>query len=474
MIRKIASTPLYVIVLINLVLKLGIFCYLSPWDKNIENTKVLASDSKGYEQVAENILHYHSFAPLKDTVDINNFSELRATGFIMCHPDGWMMPVYPVFLAGVYSIAGIKPYIAILIQIMLSLISVILIYRICTLLFQNTKIASIAALLFALDIHSVYSSTEMLTDTLFVLLFLAGIYYFLKGMTAGKLGIICVGALFMGLACLTRLLVLMYPVILLFVLLVFSEQNRKWKLQAIMSYIVIFAFLNGTWSFRNHSQYGHWELTAHGGWTLLMFNTSLTSERITHENIDSIRVAFQEQADSMGFRKSKDIFEQSEMYRKIASKYIMQHKGTYLLTNLQGCLNMFFSLGNMGMAKTFGWAKTGPSGNFAELTSKRMGQNFSSGKREALLGILIMLVLAVQYIGAVYGIIKLSMARNFIFVSLFILTVIYFAAITGVLGSYRFKLPLVPLICIAAGYGYYKMTEIWKSRKEPSIDIAKQ
>ena len=57
-----------------------------------------------------------------------------------------------------------------------------------------------------------------------------------------------------------------------------------------------------------------------------MYNAALTKTRITHENLDSIRVSFQKQADSIGFRKSKDIFEQSEIYGRIGSAYIMNHK----------------------------------------------------------------------------------------------------------------------------------------------------
>jgi len=457
MIKKITCTPLFVIVLVNLILKLTLFCYLTPWDKTVESTKIVVSDSKGYEQVAENLLHYRTFAPLKDTVNINNYSDYQAIGFIMYHPDSWMMPIYPVFLSTVYSVVGIKPYIAILIQILLSLISVLLVFRICILLFENNKIATIASILFALDIHSIYSSNELLTDTLFVLLLLGGIYYFLKGILSGRLSVICLGSVFMGLACLTRLLVLLYPFVLIIILFGFAKQTREWKFKAVLSYILIFTLMNGLWSFRNHNYYGHWQLTTHGGWTLLMFNTSLTKTKITHENIDSIRVSFQKQADSMGFRRSTDLFNQSEIYQKVASKYIMQHKEMYFFTNIEGGLNMFLSLGNMGMAKTFGWTKEAPDGTLAELSPQRILKNFSSNTKETVLGLVIILILALQYIGAFYGILKSVFARNFMFLTTALLTMLYFLFVTGILGNYRFKLPIVPFICILAGYGYFKM-----------------
>ena len=256
MIKKITCTPLFAIVLVNLILKLAVFCYIAPWDKTVESTKIVVSDSKGYEQVAENLLHYHAFVPNKDTVDLTKFSDYKAIGFIMYHPDSWMMPVYPIFLSIVYSIVGIRPYLAILVQLFLSLFSVILVYRICILLFKNNKIATIACLLFALDIHSIYSSNELLTDTLFVLLLLGGIYYFLKGMLSGKLAVLCSGSILMGLACLTRLLILLYPIVLIFILFAFAGQTIKWKIKAVLSYVILFAFMNGLWAFRNHNYYG--------------------------------------------------------------------------------------------------------------------------------------------------------------------------------------------------------------------------
>lgn len=453
---KISVRPLFYIVLLNLVLKMAVFFCISPWQGGLSNTKVMIGDTKGYEQVAENLMKYHTFAPKTDTVDIKNFSEYRATGYIMCHPDGWMMPVYPIFMAVVYSITGIKPFMVILVQIILSLISVVFVYRICQLLFKNDKIAALAALLYAVDIHSNYVANQLLTDTIFTILFLAGVYYSIKGSTLHKFGLFCIGALFIGLACLTRLLALFYPLVLLFILFVFVRQSWIWKIKLATAYLLIITCMNGLWVLRNHSAYNHWAVTTHGDWTLLMFNVSLTRAHATHENLDSVRVAFQRQADSMGFRKLNDIFEQSSIYKQIATQYIKQHKGTYLLTTMEGCLNMFLSLGNMGMAKTFGWTQQNPSQNFAELSSQRISKNFSSGMRETMLGILIMLIMAVEYIGAVYGMIKLFIARNYMVLSLVILTIAYYAGVTGILGMYRFKVPVVPFICLAAAYGYYR------------------
>ncbi len=418
--------------------------------------------------MAENILKYHSFASPKDTIKLSNFSEEMGPSYLMYYPDGWMMPAYPVFLAAVYSVAGVHPFVAIFIQLLLSLLSVVLIYRIGMLLFKNNTIAALAALIYAIDIHSIYSANEMLTDTLFVLLLLAGTYYFLKGMLSGKFTVFFIGTMFIGLACLTRLLVMIYPVVLIMILLFFSKNNWKWKLKATLSYLLVIFFVAGIWSYRNYRQYERWQVTTHSGWTLLFYYASFTKQRVTHQNLDSIRVAFQEQADSLGFRKSKNIFDQSAIYNKVASAYIKEHKGAYVVANLQGCLNMFLAIGNRGMATTFGWNKNAPKESFAVITPQRILENFTVSPRETILGLIIMLFLALQYIGAFIGIIKLFIHRKFMVVSLILLSIAYFAAVSGVLGTYRFKLPVVPMICIAAGYGYGNLKK--KEQETPKVE----
>ena len=247
---------------------------------------------------------------------------------------------------------------------------------------------------------------------------------------------------------------MLYPVVLIAILLVFSRNNWKWKLKAILSFILVISFVVGIWSFRNYNKYGRFQVTTHSGWTLLFYYTSFTKQRITNENIDTIRTHFQQEADSIGFRKSKNMFDQAAIYKEVASNYITKHKGVYLLTNLQGCVNMFLAIGNKGMATTLGWNASAPKESFAVITPQRILQNFTSSTRETILGLIIVLFLAVQYIGALIGLFKLFIARKYMAVTLIILTVMYFAGVSGVLGTYRFKLPVVPLICIAAGYGY--------------------
>jgi 4-amino-4-deoxy-L-arabinose transferase-like glycosyltransferase len=454
MLKRISAIPLAAIVIFSLVLKLALFCYISPWDKQVEKEKIVVSDSWQYETIAENLLKYHTFSSPTDTFNIAHYSDYKLQGYLFLHADSYREPGYPLYLALLYFIFGVKPFIAILLQIILSAISTIFAYKIALLLFNNPAVAKLSALLLALDIHSIFVANELLTDTLLVILFLSAIYFFLKGMKNNKWQSFLWGGVLLGLACLTKPIVLLYPAVLFFIIYVFSGQSRGWRIKMGLLFALVCGGITSIWLVRNHTLYGHWQMTTQGGNDLLFYYSSLTEERITHQNIDSIRVKFQQQADSAGFRNEKDIFRQSDIYKKIAMSYIFNHKLDFLITHFEGGRNMYLSLGNNGIAKTLGWINDADVQRFAVINSRRVLENFKKDKRETALGIIILLVMLIQYGGAVYGILRIYKDKYFMFVFLLLLSIAYFWAVAGVLGSYRYKLPVVPFICIAAGYGY--------------------
>ena len=455
MLKKIASLPLWYVVLLNFILKAGLFCYISPWNKTVEQQRVVVSDAKGFQQIATTLLNNHTFAAPVDTVDLSRLTEYQLTGSLFHYPDVIRTPGYPVYLAAIYGIAGIHPFVAIFCQILLSLIMVVLIYRICLLLFNERSIAIIASFLYAIDFHSAYVANELLSDTIFTLFFTLSIYQFVKGIKSDKLSMFVWSALFMGLSALVKPIGLLYPLVIAAIILFFSKQVLMQKIKVVSVYLVLFGLIVSIWSLRNHIRYDSWQPTAQGGDNTLMYDVAYTKARLTHGNLDSIRVKFQLQADSLGFKTEKNPFERSAIYNKVAFAYIKEHKLAYVLTHLQGGLNLFLSLGNVGMADMFGWSGNKIQEGFADMSINRLQKNLSSNKKVMLLGILILIILAIQYIPTIIGGIMLFKQKNW-FLFLFVaLTIGYFAAVTGVIGMYRYKLPLVPLICIVGAYGYY-------------------
>lgn len=80
---------------------------------------------------------------------------------------------------------------------------------------------------------------------------------------------------------------------------------------------------------------------------------------------------------------------------------------------------------------------------------------------EILIGLSLIPYLLINYIFSLYGILLLIRKKEY-FVVLFILIILYFSALTGVVGLVRYKLPLMPIINILCAVGlinfYNKIT----------------
>ena len=148
-------------------------------------------------------------------------------------------------------------------------------------------------------------------------------------------------------------------------------------------------------------------------------------------------------------------FDRSKICNKVAWEYIRDNKMAYLETQVWGATHMFLSLGNIDMAQTLGWNSSDVEGQLI-MDSQRIKANFSH-KGQAILGILIIVVLLLQYIGTLFGFIFLVKNKNWFILVFSILTIFYFSAITGAIGKYRYKLPMQFTICSIAGCGYYSL-----------------
>lgn len=438
--------------MLSFILNLTMYCAVRPWNPEVEKNIIVTRDPAGYEMLAENIMHYHSFAGSYDTTQVPVNSPLLKASYLMIGCDSYREPAYPAFLALVYCIFGVKPFIAIFIQLLLSTLSVVLVYRVAMLLLNSHNVAILAALLVAIDIHSIYVANTLLSDTLFVFLFLFSLYYFLSGLQMKSLFRFVVSAIFMGIACLTRPVLLIYPFILVFFLLLFYRKSGMWLLKAMVLFMVIIYSALGFWAFRNYSAYGRWQLTTMNGCNLLMYNVAITESRMSLKSIGEVRTELDKQCDELGCSKIRNPFIRSEICQKVAWEYIKKNKIAYIETQVWGGFHMFLSLGNIDIAQHLGWNINDVEGQVI-MDSHRLKQNFSHIKL-ALLGILIILMLAIQYTGAICGFYFLVKQKRYRVFFFSILTILYFTMVTGAIGKYRYKLPMQVLICSISGFGY--------------------
>ena len=131
---------------------------------SFDPTRIFSPDSDGYEKTAQAFLQTGRFAVSPEMPDT---------------PQIQRTPGYPFFIATIYFFFGNRYPPLILVQILISLGTILLTYLLAT-SFWGSHVAVISAFLLSLDLPSFVNSQKVLTDTLFTfvltLAILVGIY----------------------------------------------------------------------------------------------------------------------------------------------------------------------------------------------------------------------------------------------------------------------------------------------------------
>ncbi len=178
---RVPRRPAYVITAIFLLalalrLPFSLFC---PWS---------SGDSSGYQQIALNLIAGHGF------------SWSTSPPF---EPNLYRTPVYPLFLAGVYSIFGPGARAVYLLQAAIGSIVCCLTYATAR-QFWNGHTASVAALLCCTDLFAAYYVGNILTETLFTLFMSCAIFLLARAYQTGQRQTMALTGALLGLAALCR------------------------------------------------------------------------------------------------------------------------------------------------------------------------------------------------------------------------------------------------------------------------------
>ncbi|MCP4569506.1 MAG: phospholipid carrier-dependent glycosyltransferase [FCB group bacterium] len=172
-------------------------------------------------------------------------------------------PGYGYFLGCIFFLFGVGPFAVILIQIILSSVSCLLIYKLGRDLTGSKAVGIVAGLLSATSFTSISLASIVLSDTLFFFLFLSGNLLFLHGLKNER-RLFHVGAgVAIGCAILVRSIGQFWPLaMLLFIFILPFEQARGWQWKKRLHLIktagiapLIALLIMSAWMTRNYSHY---------------------------------------------------------------------------------------------------------------------------------------------------------------------------------------------------------------------------
>ena len=181
-------------------------------------------------------------------------------------------PLYPVFLSWVYAFFGHSFLTARIIHSIIGTASILIIYLIAREIFSE-KVGLIAALLGTIYPFFIFFTGLILTETLFIFLFLCLIFFLRKLTLQTSWGYaVCTGIL-AGLSILIKPIMAYFLPFAFIIILTIYRDRKRWLLSKVLSVFLIAGFVVAPWTWDNYKRSGQFTLlTTGGGLTLYESN----------------------------------------------------------------------------------------------------------------------------------------------------------------------------------------------------------
>lgn len=348
------------------------------------------------------------------------------------HGATYRAPGYVMFLASLYELFGHKYRLVYGVQALLSVATLYAIYLIGRRLFE-AKVALLALLLAALYLPFIGYSGVLLTESLFLFLFLYALYSFLCGAEEGRVGwFLLAGGLF-GLAALTRSIALLLPALCLIWLF---WQRKTWRLPRatwlhLCLMVLVMMLVITPWTIRNYAEQREWVLIdTTSGLNLLIGNNDRANGFFT-EAIYGVP-AYKE-----AMSGNRTDAEADRIMKRGAKAWIVAHPQEFAeLTWMR--FKMYLSAQNDWLASTYKW-------NWIKIFS----DNFYARYQWTLMSL--------GLIGAFFALWK---ERNALFPTL--VAGYFLGAISFFFVQTRYQLPAMPFVILLAAF---VLGELGRSRR---------
>ncbi len=373
---------LIVLFIIALLVRL-IFLILAP-DRPIN-----LYDTPSWDAVATNLLASRGF------IDANG------------QPTSTRPPLYPIFLAIIYFIFGKNFFVVTVVQAIVGSATVIFIYLIAKEIFNNEKLAILAAYACAIWPALVVYCGIIASEILFIFLSCIFIYILIKAKTNTDY---ILAGVFLGLSNLTRSTYSLYPIFLLIFVLLFKKEN-------VSKVLIMFLFsilLVVPWTVRNYFAFKRFLFINTNAGELFWSGTYLPWDGICKHNRDENFYRL--------FPEENPVDRDNKMFKEGIKN---------IISNPLGCLKLTVK-------------------KFFRFWFKPVGQELVSKKYPSL-GFLMYIVQVLLVLLFFYGCIKLHM-ENFLVFPIGVL-LLYMCIMHNLLAPIpRYRLPIEPFIILFALY----------------------
>lgn len=375
-------------------------------------------------------------------------------------------PGYPLFLALIFSLTAGSIMAVLIVQVMLSAFSAVLIYRIAD-LFRFPKLVGLGAgLFFALEPSIAVFAVSILTETVFVFLFLLFVYLLATSLINNdfsKKKYLVLG-LILGFDVLVR--PVLYPFI--FVIILASIFCLIKKIKPKESFKIILALIAGVylmispWLLRNKIVFDTWSVSSISGvHTFLSYAVPFYAyQHGVNKNLAEVELMEKIKPLTIG---DKYDLRNNAVYKKFAREIITADIPGYFFFHVINTTSFFLSNGYRNIPRDLGFDSVYPSVNLSTirlLINRQFGVLLDFFKSHPVSLLVFVVGVALWFLinlfmlyGIFVGIFRESDEMKRYFIIFCCMAIFYFAVVAGPEAYYKMRFPVNPFIFILAFYG---------------------
>ncbi len=389
-------------------------------------------------------------------------------------PEIFRTPGYPLLLIpGI--LLGQQELVTIFIQILLSCFTIFLIYKIALAIWGESKIATFCALLYAVEPVSILWLTLLMPETLFTALITLFMYLLIKYLTEKSWKHLLCAAITLAASIYVRPIGYYLPFLIAAILLIDSvtkiQKNKILMIHACVFFLVAMGSV-GIWQVRNYVKTGYSGFAAVSDYNLYCYNG--VSVIAKQKNI-----TFEEMAEQLGcnnpakylkFHPEQQTWSQSKIYRhmgKEGKKMIMSNTWDASIIHLEGTLRTLIETPAKLYLKRFTRQRNlalSPSSQIPKFLTgqtswKAIFSNFHLSPLLFFSDLSLLLISGVYLLGVTAALLSSNFLKNRAMITLVSIAAYFLAVSGGVAGGYRFRLAIMPIICLLAGYGLWLIVD---------------
>jgi Dolichyl-phosphate-mannose-protein mannosyltransferase len=387
--------------------------------------------------------------------------------FAIDGPEIFRTPGYPVFLIPGVLLNRLE-LTAIVLQIVISCLTVYFVYRIARTVFETERAANCGAILYALEPQSVLYSSKILSETLFTGLVVAFLLLFFLYTRKHEFHFLFSAGVLLSAATYVRPIAFYLPVIVsifVFAVSITAGKSARWSALRSLALLAICGVLTGIWNVRNSRSADYPGFSSVSDYNLYFYQAAsvLAAEKgVPYYTVrqqlgaENPPVYFENHPEQRQWTGG----EVSRYQRREGMRVLLRHPFQYAEIHLKGMLRLMLDPGGVEYLKLFKlYPESG--GLLGRIVDQGLTRTVLLLRKEApaifwssaILGVILILYWLAASIG--FWLAWRSYAADLIVMLTFGL---YFVILSGGPNSLeRFRHPVMPMVCLLAGYALSRL-----------------